>query len=73
MVIEKIEANTKDGEPLYQNLKVHYYSRQKQFIKNHCAIIDCYDKRYGNLFASESNPAVNVNSDQGNTTLFEIC
>ena len=23
MVIEEIEANTEDGEPLYQNLKVH--------------------------------------------------
>ena len=78
MVIEEIEANNEDGEPLYQNLKVHYYSREKQFIKNQYveiveAILNCYEKRYGILFATESNPTVNVNSDQGDTTLFEIC
>ena len=69
MVIEEIEVNTEDGEPLYQNMNVHYHSREKQFIKNHCvetvdAIIHCYEKRYGNLFASESNSTINVNSDQ---------
>ena len=68
MMIEEIEANTEDGEPLYQNMNVRDYSREKQFIKNPCveivdAIINCYGKRYGNLFASESNPTVNVNSD----------
>ena len=59
-------------------MKVHYYSREKQFIKNNCAeivgtIINCYEKRYGNLFASKSNRTVNVNSHQGDTILFEIC
>ena len=49
MVIEETEANTEDGEPLYQNMKVHCYSREEQFIKNHCveiadAIINCYEK-----------------------------
>ena len=33
--------------------------------------MNCYEKRYGNLFASQSNPTVNVNSDQGDTMLFE--
>ena len=78
MVIQEIEANTEDGEPFCQNVKVHYYSKEKQFIKNNCVeivdtIINCYEKRHGNLFASESNPTVNVNSDQGDTMLFEIC
>ena len=79
MVIEQqTEANTEDGELLYQNVKVHYYSRENQFIKNNCVeiadtIINCYEKRYSNLFASESNLTVNVNSDQGETMLFEIC
>ena len=77
MVIEEIEANTEDGEPLYQNRKVYYYSREKQFIKYNCVeivdtIINCYEKRYDNLFASKSNLTVNVNLDQGDTMLFEI-
>ena len=68
IVIEEIEANTEDGELLYENVKAHYYSREKQFIKNNCVeivdtIINCYEKRYGNLFASESNRTVNVNLD----------
>ena len=75
MVNEETEANNEDGEPLYQNVKAHYYSREKfikQFIKNSCVeivdnIINCYEKSFGNLFASEANPTVNVNSDQGDT------
>ena len=78
MVIEEIEANTEAEELLYQNVKVHYYFREKQFIKNNGVeivntIVNCYEKRYDNLFASKSNPTVNVNSDQGDTILFEIC
>ena len=72
MVIEEIEANTEDEESLYQNLKVHYYFKEKQFIKNHCveiadAIINCYEKIYDNLFESGSNPTVNVNLDHEDT------
>ena len=75
-MIEEIDANTEDGEPLYDNMKVHYYCREKQFIKNNCVqivdtIINCYEKRYGNLFTRKSNPTVNVNSDEGDTMLFE--
>ena len=77
LVINEIESNSEyDGEPLYQNQKVYYYSREKQYIKNHCleivdAIISCYEERYGNLFDKDST--VNVHSDQGDTMLFEIC
>ena len=42
MVTEETEANNEDGEPLYQNVKAHYYSREtfiKQFIKNSCVEI----------------------------------
>ena len=78
LVTEEIETNTEVEELLYQNVKVHYYFREKQFIKNNGVeivntIVNCYEKRYGNLFASKSNPTVNVNSDQGDTILFEIC
>ena len=78
MVIDEIESNTEDGEPIYQNQNVQYYSREKMFIKNHCveivdAIINCYEKRYGNLFESELNSTINANSDQGDAILFEVC
>ena len=78
MVIGEIESNNKDGELIDQNQKVQYYSREKMFIKNHCveivdAIINCYEKRYGNLFKSELNPTINANSDQGDAILFEVC
>ena len=78
MVIDEIESNTEDGEPIYQNQNVQYYSREKMFVKNHCAeivdaIINCYEKRYGNLFESELNSTINANSDQGDAILLEVC
>ena len=59
MVINEIESNTEDREPIYQNQKVKYYSREKMFIKNHCAeivdvIINCYEKRYGTFSKARS-------------------
>ena len=72
MVIEQqTEANNQDRELLYQNVKVHYYSRENQFIKNNCVeivdtIINCYEKRYGNLFASESNCNCKLGSRRNN-------
>ena len=61
MVTEETEANAEDGEPLYQNVKAHYYSREKfikQFIKNSCVeivdnIINCYEKSFGNLLQAK--------------------
>ena len=37
------------------------------------AIISCFEKRYGNLYSSETEAEVNVNSDHGNPILFDMC
>ena len=44
-VIEKIESNDEDGEPMYQNQKVQFYSREKRFIEGHIVqitVLKCY-------------------------------
>ena len=35
LVTEEIESNDEDGEPMYQNQKVQFYSREKCFIEDH--------------------------------------
>ena len=52
-MIKEIESN-KDGEPVYYELKLKYYSREIQFLKNHRAeiiesILSCYAERYRNF------------------------
>ena len=56
-VIEKIESNDEDGEPMYQNQKVQFYSREKRFIEDHIVqiverVVSCFEKRYGNLYSN---------------------
>ena len=68
LVVEAIESNEDDGEPLYQNQKVHYYIREKRYIENHIveiveSIISCFERRYGNLYSDASDAAVNVNAN----------
>ena len=78
LVIEAIESNEEDGEPLYQNQKVHYYAREKRFLENHSieiveAIIACFERRYGHLYCDTNDNDVNVNSDEGDRVLFDVC
>ena len=78
LVVEAIESNEDDGEPLYQNQKVHYYIREKRYIENHIveivdSIISCFERRYGNLYSDASDAAVNVNADEGDWVIFDIC
>ena len=76
-VITEIEGN-EDGEPLFQNQKVHYYSREKQYIKDHVVqvvenIISCFEQRYGNLYIDQFDGGVNEVSDDGDNVLFDVC
>ena len=32
LAVEEIESNEEDGEPVYQNQKVQFYSMEKRFI-----------------------------------------
>ena len=38
LVTEEIESNNQDGEPMYQNQKVQFYSREKSFMKDHIVV-----------------------------------
>ena len=73
-VIDAIESNVDDdGEPLYQNHKVYYYTREKHYLEDHAMhivnrVVAYFEERYENLFNS-----VNVNSDTGNRVLFDVC
>ena len=35
LVTEEIESNDEDGEPMYQNQKAQFYSKEKRFIEYH--------------------------------------
>ena len=77
-VVEAIKSNEEDGEPLYQNQKVHYYAREKLYSENHSleimeAIIACFERRYGHLYCDINDNEVNVNSDEGDHVLFDVC
>ena len=71
-LIKEIESND-DGEPVYQELKLKYYSRDIQFLKNHGAEIiksihSCYAKRYRKLY-SETTTDNPISDD---TVLFDV-
>ena len=72
-LIKEIESND-DGEPVYQELKLKYYSRDIQFLKNHGAEIiksihSCYAKRCGKLY-SETTTDNPISDDD--TVLFDV-
>ena len=66
LVTEEIESNDEDGEPMYQNQKVQFYSREKCFIEDIVQIIEtvvsCFEKRYGILY-----------SNLEETSIFDVC
>ena len=63
---EEIKSNDEDGEPMYQNQKVQFYSREKCFIEDIVQIIEtvvsCFEKRYGILY-----------SNLEETSIFDVC
>ena len=78
LVTDLIESNEDDGDALYQDQKVNYYLREKKYIKDHIieithAIILCYERRYGNLYSATSSAEVNINADEGDRILFDVC
>ena len=60
LVINAIESNVDDdGEPLYQNHKVNYYTQRKRYLEDHAMhivdrIIACFEEKYGNLFNKDN-------------------
>ena len=78
LVTEEIESNDEDGEPMYQNQKVQFYSREKRFIEDHIVqiverVVSCFEKRYGNLYSYLEETSFNVLSDDGDRIIFDVC
>ena len=78
LVTEEIESNDEDGEPMYQNQKVQFYSREKRFIEDHIAqiverVVSCFEKRYGNLYSNLEETSINIPSDDGDRIIFDVC
>ena len=73
-IITEIEGN-EDGEPIYQDQKLKYYTREKLYLKNHGAELiestfSCYVKRYSDVY-SERNDEGSVSD--GDNILFHVC
>ena len=73
-VINAIKSD-KEGEPSYQGQKLKYYTREKQYLRNHgvhmvWSILSCYEERYSNVYSKIGDN--NVISD-GDKVLFDVC
>ena len=73
-IITEIERN-EDGEPIYQDQKLKYYTWEKLYLKNHDgelieSILSCYVKRYSDVY-SERNDKGSVSD--GDNILFHVC
>ena len=78
LVTKEIESKDKDGEPMYQNQKVQFYSREKCFIEDHIVqiverVVSCFEKRYGNLYSNLEETSINIPSDDGDRIIFDVC
>ena len=78
LVTEEIESNNQDGEPMYQNQKVQFYSREKRFIEDHIVqiverVVSCFEKRYGNLYSNLEKTSISIPSDEGDHIIFDVC
>ena len=78
LVTEEMESNDEDGEPMYQNQKVQFYSREKRFIEDHIVqiverVVSCFEKRYGNLYSNLEETSINIPSDDGDRIIFDVC
>ena len=63
------------GEPIYQDQKLKYFTRERLYLKNHGAeliesILPCYVKRYCDVY-SERNDEGSVSD--GDNILFHVC
>ena len=70
----EIEGN-KDGEPIYQDQKLKYYTQEKLYLKNHGdelieSILSCYVKRYSDVYL-ERNDEGSVSD--GDNILLHVC
>ena len=53
------------------------YSREKRYLEDHTpykvqTVIDCFERRYGNLFGEEEKYEVNVNTDEVDQILYDV-
>ena len=77
MFFSKIQSQDEDGEPMYQNQKVQFYSREKRLIEDHIVqiverVVSCFEKRYGNLYSNIEETCINIPSDNGDRIILDI-
>ena len=77
LVTEEIESNDEDGEPMYQNQKAQFYSKEKHFIEYHIVqiverVVSCFEKRYGNLYSNIEETCINISSDDCDHIIFDV-
>ena len=80
-VIDAIESG-KEGEPSYQGQKLKYYTREKQYLRNHIvymvrSILLCYEDRYSDVYPKQEiiMPLVVTKFCLmfGDKVLFDVC
>ena len=62
---------------MYQNQKVQFYSREKCYMKDHIVqiterAVSCFEKPYGNLYSNLEETSINIPSDDGDRTIFDV-
>ena len=76
LVTEEIKSNDEDGEPMCQNQKVQFYSREKRFMEDHILqtverVVSCFEKLYGNPYSNLKETSINITvSDR---IIFDVC
>ena len=59
------ESNDEEGEPIYQNQKVQFSSREKRFTEDHIVeiverVLSCFENRHGNLYSNLEKTSINI-------------
>ena len=78
LVSEEIKSNDENGEPMYQNQKVKFYSREKCFLEDHIVQIvergvSCFEKHYGNLYSNFKETSIIIPSCDSDHIIFDVC
>ena len=78
LVTEEIKSDDEDGEPMYQNQKIQFYSREKRLIEDHIVqiveiVVSCFEKCCGNLYSNLEETSINSPSGDGDHIIFDVC
>ena len=76
--LSKIKSKNEDGEPMYQNHNIQFYSREKCFREDHIVqiverVVSCFEKHYGNLYSNLKETSISIPSDDDDRIIFYVC